>query len=85
MWCMSIPLIVLNGFVLEYDVYANFLERFGVVWVEVRVCSGGKGLQAFFVIVIAQMVSILNQSQGGMCICRVLGIGAGVSRECFGP
>ena len=28
---------------------------------------------------------ILNQSQGGMCICRVLGIGAGVSRECFGP
>ena len=26
----------------------------------------------------------LNQSQGGMCICRVLGIGAGVSRECFG-
>ena len=27
----------------------------------------------------------LNQSQGGMCICRVLGIGAGVSRECFGP
>ena len=27
---------------------------------------------------------ILNQSQGGMCICRVLGIGAGVSRECFG-
>ena len=29
--------------------------------------------------------SVLNQSQGGMCICRVLGIGAGVSRECFGP
>ena len=28
---------------------------------------------------------LLNQSQGGMCICRVLGIGAGVSRECFGP
>ena len=28
---------------------------------------------------------VLNQSQGGMCICRVLGIGAGVSRECFGP
>ena len=27
----------------------------------------------------------LNQSQGGMCICRVLGIGAGVARECFGP
>ena len=27
----------------------------------------------------------LNQSQGGMCFCRVLGIGAGVSRECFGP
>ena len=27
----------------------------------------------------------LNQSQGGMCIYRVLGIGAGVSRECFGP
>ena len=27
----------------------------------------------------------LNQSQGGTCICRVLGIGAGVSRECFGP
>ena len=27
----------------------------------------------------------LNQSQGRMCICRVLGIGAGVSRECFGP
>ena len=27
----------------------------------------------------------LNQSQGGMCICRVPGIGAGVSRECFGP
>ena len=30
-------------------------------------------------------VQELNQSQGGMCICRVLGIGAGVSRECFGP
>ena len=28
---------------------------------------------------------VLNQSQGGKCICRVLGIGAGVSRECFGP
>ena len=28
---------------------------------------------------------LLNQSQGGMCICRVLGIWAGVSRECFGP
>ena len=28
---------------------------------------------------------ILNQSQGGMCIYRVLGIGAGVSQECFGP
>ena len=27
----------------------------------------------------------LNQSQGGMCICRVMGIGSGVSRECFGP
>ena len=27
----------------------------------------------------------LNQSQGGMCIYRVLGIGAGVSQECFGP
>ena len=31
------------------------------------------------------VIVILNQSQGGMCICRVLGIGAGVSRECFGP
>ena len=30
-------------------------------------------------------IESLNQSQGGMCICRVLGIGAGVSRECFGP
>ena len=30
-------------------------------------------------------VDVLNQSQGGMCICRVLGIGAGVSRGCFGP
>ena len=30
-------------------------------------------------------IMTLNQSQGGMCICRVLGIGAGVSRECFGP
>ena len=30
-------------------------------------------------------MDFLNQSQGGMCICRVLGIGAGVSRECFGP
>ena len=29
--------------------------------------------------------SVLNQSQGGMCIYRVLGIGAGVSQECFGP
>ena len=27
----------------------------------------------------------LNHSQGGMCICWVLGIGAGVSQECFGP
>ena len=33
----------------------------------------------------ATKVINLNQSQGGMCICRVLGIGAGVSRECFGP
>ena len=32
-----------------------------------------------------ELIPILNQSQGGMCICRVLGIGAGVSRECFGP
>ena len=32
-----------------------------------------------------QEIKRLNQSQGGMCICRVLGIGAGVSRECFGP
>ena len=32
-----------------------------------------------------RVVVVLNQSQGGMCICRVLGIGAGVSRECFGP
>ena len=32
-----------------------------------------------------QRLDGLNQSQGGMCICRVLGIGAGVSRECFGP
>ena len=31
-----------------------------------------------------QALRDLNQSQGGMCICRVLGIGAGVSRECFG-
>ena len=31
------------------------------------------------------MAHNLNQSQGGMCICRVLGIGAGVSPECFGP
>ena len=34
---------------------------------------------------LGQNQQILNQSQGGMCICRVLGIGAGVSRECFGP
>ena len=27
----------------------------------------------------------LNQSQSGMCICRVLGIGPRVSQECFGP
>ena len=27
----------------------------------------------------ATIIAILNQSQGGMCICRVLGIGAGVS------
>ena len=33
----------------------------------------------------ADEFKLLNQSQGGMCICRVLGIGAGVSRECFGP
>ena len=32
-----------------------------------------------------EYANYLNQSQGGMCICRVLGIGAGVSRECFGP
>ena len=29
--------------------------------------------------------AMLNQSQGGMCISRVMGIGAGVSQECFGP
>ena len=27
------------------------------------------------------METVLNQSQGGMCICRVLGIGAAVSRD----
>ena len=32
-----------------------------------------------------EATATLNQSQGGKCICRVLGIGAGVSRECFGP
>ena len=26
----------------------------------------------------AEPLQLLNQSQGGMCICRVLGIGAGV-------
>ena len=28
---------------------------------------------------------ILNQSQGGMCICRTLGIGPGGAPECLGP
>ena len=32
-----------------------------------------------------QACRMLNQSQGGMCIWRVMGIGSGVSRECFGP
>ena len=27
----------------------------------------------------------LNQSQGGMCICRTAGIGLGVPQECLGP
>ena len=27
----------------------------------------------------------LNQSQGGMCICRKSGVGLGVSQEGFGP
>ena len=29
--------------------------------------------------------AILNQSQGGMCICRKSGTGLGVSQEGFGP
>ena len=29
--------------------------------------------------------TVLNQSQGGMCICLRRGIVPGVSRECFGP
>ena len=28
---------------------------------------------------------VLNQSQGGMCICRKSGTGLGVSQEGFGP
>ena len=28
---------------------------------------------------------VLNQSQGGMCICRVLGIGPGGLQDPFGP
>ena len=32
-----------------------------------------------------RVVVVLNQSQGGMCICRVMGIGSGVLQECFGP
>ena len=48
----------------------------------------GKGWEAYLVFgysPVADEWEELNQSQGGMCICRVLGIGAGVSRECFGP
>ena len=30
-------------------------------------------------------ITVLNQSQGGMCICRKSGIGLGVSQEGFGP
>ena len=37
------------------------------------------------IVITTEEDDLLNQSQGGMCICRVLGIGAGVSRECFGP
>ena len=54
----------------------------GRIWVGYAE-SGGDGLFAFMLR--DQRRGILNQSQGGMCICRVLGIGAGVSRECFGP
>ena len=28
---------------------------------------------------------LLNQSQGGMCICRTAGIGLGISQERLGP
>ena len=31
------------------------------------------------------VLSRLNQSQGGMCICRVLGIGPGGLQDPFGP
>ena len=35
--------------------------------------------------VIDRVEQVLNQSQGGMCICRTLGIGLGGAQECFGP
>ena len=31
------------------------------------------------------ILAALNQSQGGMCICRTLGIGLGGSQEGLGP
>ena len=51
----------------------------------VRHWLGGTGLINVTVQTGGHLADELNQSQGGMCICRVLGIGAGVSRECFGP
>ena len=56
-------------------VYEYFLSRFA--------SAEGKNGGEFYTP--RCVVKLLNQSQGGMCICRVLGIGAGVSRECFGP
>ena len=41
--------------------------------------------QHFASCALSQSRTQLNQSQGGMCICRRLGIGPRVLRECFGP
>ena len=56
-----------------------------LIWAIPIICHQGLGTLSVWSQPMAPVSMILNQSQGGKCICRVLGIGAGVSRECFGP
>ena len=58
----------------------GFLDVFGFA----VVVAGFEALRAG-VRAAAVLLFFLNQSQGGMCICRKSGTGLGVSQEGFGP